>query len=437
MAGALDGVRILDLTWGSAGPLGVLLLAEQGADVIKVEPPEGDPFRAAQGDGYAGYKVWTRSRRSVRCNLKSDAGRAAFLELAKTADVVVESYRPGVLDRLGIGWDVLHETNPRLVLVSVPGYPAGHRNASRPGHDALVQAASGAQWEQPGWRPGPIFLSMPLPSVGAIFLVASGACAGLLAREETGRGQHVQTSLLQGVWLYSTQIWQWAEHAEAAVYGLMAKSHPPGVHQGMIFECADREFVHVSVMSGKTPTKTLDEILGTQPPPAEDLEGLLPLQQQNLMNEARREAFLRWDCDELVAELIACNQVAEKIVEPEEQFAHPQLQANGMVATVEDPDLGATTQIGVPIHLLGTPGAIQGGQPRVGEHDAEVWGEVGISGDALAAVIGPGGESAPSRPVTRVAAPRPAGCGPAAARTRSGSTGSSTSASTSPGRSDR
>jgi crotonobetainyl-CoA:carnitine CoA-transferase CaiB-like acyl-CoA transferase len=406
VAGALDGIRILDLTWGSAGPLGVLLLAEQGADVIKVEPPDGDPFRAHQEAGYAGYKVWTRSRRSARCNLKSDAGRAAFLDLAKTADVIVESYRPGVLDRLGIGWDVLHAVNPRLVLVSVPGYPAGHRNADRPGHDALVQAASGAQWEQPGWRPGPIFLSMPLPSVGAIFLVASGALSGLLAREETGRGQHVQTSLLQGVWLYSTQIWQWAEHADASVYGLMAKSHPPGVHQPMIFECADREFCHVSVMSGMTPTKTLDEILGTDPVPAEQLEGLLPLQQQNLMNERRRDAFKRWNCAELIAELIACNHIAEAVVEPEDQFAHPQLQANGMAASVDDPELGATTQIGVPIHLLGTPGAIQGGQPRVGEHDAEVWGELGITGDALAAVTSPTTTEAPADPSAARTRPR-------------------------------
>jgi len=400
VAGALDGIRILDLTWGSAGPLGVLLMAEQGADVIKVEPPDGDPFRSYQAAGYGGYKVWTRSRRSVRCNLKSDAGRDALLALATTADVIVESYRPGVLDRLGIGWDALHEANPRLVLVSVPGYPAGHRNAGRPGYDALVQAAAGAQWEQPGWRPGPIFLSMPLPSVGAIFLVASGALSGLLAREETGRGQHVQTSLLQGVWLYSTQIWQWAEHADAAVYGLMAKSHPPGVHQPMIFECAEREFCHVSVMSGMTPTKTLDDILGTDPIPADQIEGLLPLQQQNLMNERRREAFKGWNRAELIAELIACNHIAEAIVEPEDQFAHPQLQANDMVATVGDPDLGATTQIGVPVHLLGTPGEIQSGQPRVGEHDAEVWGEVGISGDALGVVTGVGAD-----PPERVPAP--------------------------------
>lgn len=383
MPGALDGVRILDLTWGAAGALGVLLLAEQGADTLKVEPPGGDPFRS-----YDGYRVWTRSRRAVQVDLKSAAGRQAFHRLAETADVVVESFRPGVAERLGVGYAACAATNPRLVYCSVPAWPEGHRFADRAGYDALVQAAAGQQWEQPGWRPGPIFLAMPMPSMGAIYLVASGVLAALIARESTGRGQHVSTSLLQGVLLYTTQIWQSIEKADAAVYGLMAKTYPPGVHQGMIFECADREFVHISIMSGKTPTRTLDEILGVEALPAADVEGLLPLEAQNLMNERRREAFKSWKRDELIVELIASNQIGEAVVTPEEQFAHPQLQANDMAARVEDRDLGSTTQMGVPIHLLGTPGGIAGPQPAVGEHDAEVFGDLGYSDDEVARITG-------------------------------------------------
>jgi len=383
LPGALDGIRILDLSWGCAGPLGVLLLAEQGADTIKVEPPGGDPFR-----GYDGYKVWTRSRRSVRVDLTSDAGREAFLKLVETADVVVESFRPGVMDRLGVGWDVLHARNPRLVACSVPAWPPGHRKANRPGYDALVQAAAGQQWEQPGWRAGPIFLAMPMPSMGAIFLVASGVLAALVKREETGRGQHVQTSLLQGVLLYTTQIWQHIEKGDAALFGLMAKSHPPGVHQGMIYECADREYMHVSVMSGLTPKKQLNEILDVAAPTADETEGLLPLQIQLLMTDKLRGACKNRKRAELVAELRENNHAVEEIVEPEEQFAHPQLVANQMVATVEDRDLGPTTQMGVPVHLLGTPGGIQGGQPAAGEHDEEIWGELGYSGRDLKTVTG-------------------------------------------------
>jgi crotonobetainyl-CoA:carnitine CoA-transferase CaiB-like acyl-CoA transferase len=385
MGGALDGIRILDLSWGVAGPLGVLLLAEQGADVIKVEPPGGDPFRV-----YDGYKVWTRSRRSVTCDLKSDAGAAAFRALGATADVLVESFRPGVMDRLGVGYDVLHAEHPRLVYCSVPAYPPGHRLAQRPGYDALVQAASGQQWEQPGWRPGPIFLHMPMPSMGAIFLVPSGILAALLARERTGAGQHVSTSLLQGAFLYTTQIWQHVEKANAAFHDLMGKSYPPGVHQGMIFECADREFVHVSVMSGLPPKRSMDEILGVEPPPAEQLEGLLPLQQQVLMNDRRRDAFKDRKRNELVDEFRTNNIAVEPIITMEEALTepHPQLAANGMVVTVDDPDLGPLIQVGVPINLFGTPGEIRGPQPRVGEHNAEVWSEVGVESAKWAAVTG-------------------------------------------------
>ena len=381
--GALDGVRILDLTWGAAGALGVLLLAEQGADTLKVEPPGGDPFRS-----YDGYKVWTRSRRAVQIDLKSEAGRAAFHRLVETADVVVESFRPGVADRLGVGFDACAATNPRVIYCSVPAWPEGHRFADRAGYDALVQAAAGQQWEQPGWRPGPIFLAMPMPSMGTIYLVASGVLAALIARESTGRGQHVRTSLLQGVLLYTTQIWQWIEQGDAAIYGLMAKTYPPGVHQGMIFECADREYVHISIMSGKTPTKTIDEILGVEPLPTGDLEGLLPLEVQNLLNERRRDVFKRWKRDELIAELIANNQIGEAVVTPEEQFQHPQLQANDMAVSLEDRDLGPATQMGVPIHLLGTPGAIVGPQPAVGEHDRDVFGDLGYSVDEIAEITG-------------------------------------------------
>src|SRR6476620_2605085 len=108
--GALDGVKILDLSWGTAGPLGVMLLAEQGADVVKVEPPGGDPFRA-----YSGYAVWNRSRRSVTVDLKRPEGRAAMLHLIDDADVLVETFRPGVTERLGIGYDAGHARNERLV----------------------------------------------------------------------------------------------------------------------------------------------------------------------------------------------------------------------------------------------------------------------------------------------------------------------------------
>jgi crotonobetainyl-CoA:carnitine CoA-transferase CaiB-like acyl-CoA transferase len=374
MAGPLEGIRVLDLSWGIAGPLGVLLLAEHGADVVKVEPPGGDPFRA-----YDGARVWNRSRRSLTVDLKHDEGRAVMRKLLATADVVVESFRPGVMDRLGFGYESVHAEFPRVIYLSVPAYPDGHRMAQRPGYDALVQASSGQMWEQPGWRMGPVFLHMPMPSMGAFFLVSIGVTTALIARENTGEGQHVETSLFQGALLYTTQIWQHLEKSTAATHELMGKTYPPGVHQPMIFECANREYIHVSVMSGLPPLKTMDEILQLEDAPDAMTFLTLPPEERAKFTEQRGGKFKEWDRDTLVAEFLANNHAAEAIIPMEEAFAHPQVIANDMVATVDDPDLGPTTQMGVPIHMLGTPGAIQGPQPRAGEHNAEILAELGYS----------------------------------------------------------
>ena len=372
MAGSLDGVRILDLSWGIAGPLGVLLLAEQGADVIKVEPPGGDPFRA-----YDGYRVWNRSRRSLTVDLKSDRGKEVFDKLLGTADVVVESFRPGVMERLGFGYDRIAEINERAILLSIPGYPDGHRLAQRPGWDALVQASSGQMWEQPGWRMGPIFLHMPMPSMGAFYLVSTGVLTALVARERTGRGQHVTTSLYQGAMLYTTQIWQHVEKANAQYHELMGKSYPPGVHQQFIYECADG-WVHTSVMSGLTPTKSQDEILGLDDAPDPFTFMAMKPEERETFNARRREKYKEWKRDEIVAAFQANNHAIEAIISPDEQFSHPQLIANEMVKTVVDPEVGETTQVGTPLHMFGTPTGIQGPQPKPGEHNEEILKELGL-----------------------------------------------------------
>src|SRR6202163_2843813 len=336
MPGALDGVRILDLSWGIAGPLGVLLLAEQGADVIKVEPPGGDPFRA-----YDGYRVWNRSRRSLTVDLKSERGGDTFERLLATADVVVESFRPGVMERLRFCYDPVHAAHPRVVYLSCPAYPDGHRFARRPGYDALVQASSGQMWEQPGWRPGPIFLHMPMPSMGAMFLIPTGIITALIAREETGRGQHVRTSLFQGALLYTTQIWSWVPDAGPAYYGTMAKTYPPGVHQEMIFEVADHEFVHASIMSGLAPVKTQDAILGLPDPSDPEKYMMLSPEERAELTPKRRAAYKQRERDGLIAEFRENNHAIEAIESMEYALgaggeAHPQLVANDMVVEIDD-----------------------------------------------------------------------------------------------------
>lgn len=372
MGAALDGIRIVDLSWGVAGPLAVLQLAEQGAEVVKVEPPGGDPFRA-----HPGYPVWNRSRRSAILDLKNPGGLDAFHRLLETADVLVETFRPGVMERLGLGYQPLHAQHPRLVYASAPGYPRGHRAQYRHGYDALVQARSGQQWEQPGWRDGPVFLHLPMPSMATQFLLQFGITSALLAREQTGAGQHVETSLHQGALAFTTMFWQYLERGGADHHGLMAKTYPPGVHQATIFECADGEWIHAATMNGLQPTASVEELIGMEDAPDfMTLMGMTP-EEREAVEEQVAAAYRQQDRDELVDRFHQANLGAEAVHPPEQMFDHAQLCANGTVVEVPDPDHGTSTQVGPVIELFATPGGVVGPQPEAGEHTREVLVELG------------------------------------------------------------
>lgn len=355
---ALAGTRILDLTRGISGPAGILLLAEHGADVVKVEPPGGDPHRA-----YPAYRVWNRSRRSVALDLKSAEGKEQFLGLLGTADVLAESFRPGAMAALGLDYESLADRFPQLIYLSVPAYPSDSRNATRPGWDALVQARSGQQYEQPGWRPGPTFLASPLPSIGALYLVPTAILAALHAREGTGRGQRVETSLYQGVLAFTTMLWVHAEHHQSRAQAVMTKTYPPGVHQAEVMECADG---WIQVLPGSSQKKgaSIHQIFDVPPdtPPADIYKVVARL----IRDHKRQEVVDRMHED--------LYQVAE-ILSTREVLSHPQIIANGMTVTVDDPEVGPTIQAGMPFRLSKSPPTAPRPRPKVGEHNAEVLSE--------------------------------------------------------------
>jgi len=375
MTDALAGLRILDLTGGIAGPLGVLTLAEHGADVVKVEPPGGSPARALPSS-----VVYGRSRRSVTLDLSQPEGREAFVALCETADVLVEAFAADTMASFGLAYADLAQSCPRLVYCSVPAWPTGTRYQDRPGYEALVHARTGQQWENTSFRSGPVFLQSPVASLAAAFLVPIGIMSALHARERTGRGQHVEVSLLQGVMSLTTQIWNWTDRGQF----LLAKTQPPGVHQATIYECADGEWIHASTMAGITPSRSEASILGIEELTMSEVFQLGP-DERAAYEKAKRTAFLDRNRDELVEEYHRAGLGAEAIIAPHERFAHPQLLATGSVVQVEDPEVGATTQLGMTIFLEGTPGRVRGPQPPAGAHNDEVLGSVGYSGDQLAA----------------------------------------------------
>jgi crotonobetainyl-CoA:carnitine CoA-transferase CaiB-like acyl-CoA transferase len=358
----LDGVRILDLTRGMAGPAGVLLLAEHGADVVKIEPPGGGAYRDDPGS-----RVWDRSRRSVALDLKSADGKAQFLELVSTADVLVESFSPGVMARLGLDYDALADQFPHLVYCAVPAYPSDSRHAGRPGWDALVQARSGMQYEQQAWRPGPAFLASPLPSISAMYMVPTAILAALHARTETGRGQRVETSLYQGVLAFTTMLWANTEFDNDTYQSLMTKTYPPGVHQPEVIMTATG-WIQSLAFSTQKRGATIHAVLGL---PAD-----LPPQQvypemNRLYADRKREELL----DLLQGELF---QTAE-LIPTREAFSHPQVVFNEMAVQVDDPEVGPTIQAGMPFRLTLNPPDAPRPRPAVGQHNAEVFAEARVT----------------------------------------------------------
>src|SRR5260221_10777214 len=235
--GIVAGLEVLDLSWGIAGPITGMLLADQGARVTRIEPPTGDPF-----GGRSGTPVWMGGKRRATLDLGDASDRAAFLTLARHADIVIESFGPGVAAKLGIDHATLLAANPRLIHCSITGYGETGKHAHRPAYDALVAALTGQQFESRGVagttigrlahaeimpgteapdgcmigapRPGPLFSGVPWISLATFYNASVAINAALFAREITGLGQHVHTSMLQGSLATTVGTWQRVERAD-------------------------------------------------------------------------------------------------------------------------------------------------------------------------------------------------------------------------------
>src|SRR3982751_650806 len=197
---ALEGLVVLDLTTHLSGPFCGMQLADMGADVIKIESPKGDSIRGAppfvEGEG-APFMLWNRNKRGIVLDLKAADDLEIFWDLVDTADVVLENFRPGVLDKLGIGWGALHQRNPRLILGSISGFGQTGPYAGRGGFDLMIQAMSGLM-SVTGPKDGPPYrIPLAISDVGAGLYLTIGVLAALQTRQKSGQGQWVETSLLE------------------------------------------------------------------------------------------------------------------------------------------------------------------------------------------------------------------------------------------------
>ena len=357
----LDGLKVVDLSWGIAGPVTTMLLGDYGAEVVKVEPPGGDPFRATPG-----YTVWNRNKQSVILDLHDAADRAACRRLMAGADVVVESYSPGTTERLGIEYAAVQADNPGVVYCSITAYGRTGEARDRPGYDGLVQARWGLQNEQPGQRPGPVFLHLPLPSFGAALVASVAVNAALLTRDRTGRGQWVETSLVQGALAYLTQIWKRAETPTPALTDLWRyKDFPPTP----CFEAGDGKWFHPMPQGIPAALQHLGrdpESLSVTTSMSGDYET------RRAFFAAAREVFLERDRDEWVAFLQENDIPCQPIGTAEAGLDHEQVVHNGASLVVDLPGVGAVKQFGHAYRLEHHPAAPPSPPPAPGEHTAAV-----------------------------------------------------------------
>jgi crotonobetainyl-CoA:carnitine CoA-transferase CaiB-like acyl-CoA transferase len=377
----LAGIRVLDLSRLLPGPFLTMVLGDMGADVVKIEDPRlGDYMRAippAKG-GFGGrFLAVNRHKRSLALDLKSDAGRAAFLRLARAADVVIESFRPGVMDKLGVGWTALSEENPRLVLCSISGYGQDGPYRDRAGHDlnyiglAGVLGMTGARGGAPQ-MPGVQIADL----AGGALWGAVGVLGALVGRAATGRGQHVDISMTEGALaLLAAEIGNLdcgarptrgaeALNGGAACYG--------------VYATGDGRYLSLGALEPKF-WIAFNEAIGRK----WDLAELAaPPETQARVRAEVQAILLTRAADEWLRLFAGKDVCCELILELDELAAHPQHQARRVFFDVTHPVAGTVRQVRTPV---GAPEA-ERIAPRLGEHSAEVLGEYGFSEEEITAL---------------------------------------------------
>ena len=392
-AGPLQGVTILDLTRVLSGPYCTMLLADMGARVIKVEQPgRGDETRAWGPPFVNGESAYflsvNRNKESVTLDFKHRAGRPILDALVARADVVVENFRPGTLQRQGLGYAALAASRPELIYCSISGFGQDGPRREQPGYDAVIQAEGGLM-SVTGDADGPAYrVGVAVADMVAGLLAAQGVVLALYARDRTGRGQHVDISMLDGV------VSLLSYHASMALTSGVASRRVGNRHATIApydtFRAADGEFF--LAVGNDQQFRRFCEVTGLGALAADERFSTNPARVVNHEDLRARldEVLRRRPGHEWIRELTAAGVPCGAVREVAEVLADPQLAARRMIEVVEHESAGPLKVLGVPIKLSGTPGSVHSAPPTLGQHTERVLRELQLPDDEVAQLRGEG-----------------------------------------------
>ena len=379
MTGPLNGVRVIDLTTVISGPLATMTLGDQGADIIKIEQPIGGDFSrhvATRRSGMsASFLNNNRNKRSVTLDLKSDDGLQAVQTMAAQSDVFIQNFRPGVAERLGLGYDALAALNPKLIYVSIAGF--GHTGplAQNPVYDPLIQAISALTTVQAGSdEDRPRLVRTILPDKLTGIQTSQAIAAALFARERSGEGQHIQISMLDVVIAF---LWSSDMNGHTFVGDELEREEAQS-YIDLIYEVEDG-FISIAVMQDKQWTGFTKAVV--RPDLLEDPRFATPeLREVNrdARLEAIQDAVKGFATADLVKLLDAQNVPNAPVLTRTQMRQHPQVAANGIVVETLHPIAGVLRQARHPSQFSKTPASIRRPAPALGAHTAEVLAEFGI-----------------------------------------------------------
>ena len=398
-AGPLDGIRVIDFTTMVAGPYATMILADQGADVIKVEAPLASDHARRAGYGArhftAAFVNNNRNKRSLSVDAKRAAGRDAILRLARTADVFLQNFRPGVMARLGLDEPDLRKANPAIVYVSISGWGEKGPLAHKPVYDPIIQALSGLASVQAGSDTArPRLIRTILPDKLTGMTAAQAVSSALLARERTGEGQHVRLSMLDAIIAF-----MWASDMGGLTFaGKEVSVQRAATFIDLIYETRT-DYISVSVMTNRQwegfcravgrPEWLRDERFET--PAGRD-------QHANERLELMQSALIERSAEEWLGILDAAGVPCAPVLNRAEVVEHPQVQASGIVIETDHPHAGRLRQARNAARFEGTPTEVRRGAPHLGEHTVEVLREVDYSDAEIADLLNSGTVSAQGDP---------------------------------------